>query len=120
VAGDWHARCSKATKRVVKLRRFRRRATKGGSESIVIVPGKRYAVFSIRQKEGGPTIWSRAGFAFGNKDGSLNVWLDVLPISGRLHVREMAQKEEVAPGAVSEPAPQQEQQPEPLMAAEGH
>ena len=48
---------------------------------------KRYAVFSIRQKGNG-SIWTRAGSAFLNKDGSINLYLDVLPLDGTLHVRE--------------------------------
>jgi hypothetical protein len=51
--------------------------------------GKRYAVFSIRTlKEG--SVWSRAGSAFANKDGSVNIYLDVLPLDGKLHIREAA------------------------------
>jgi hypothetical protein len=50
-------------------------------------------VFSIKeipetQKEEKKTVWVKAGSAFLNRDGSLNVYLDVLPLDGRLHVRE--------------------------------
>lgn len=48
-------------------------------------------MFSIREGKGG-SIWVRAGSAFVNKDGSLNVLLDVLPLDGKLHVREAADK----------------------------
>jgi len=66
----------------------------------VLVAGKRLAVFSVRSNKGG-TVWVRAGSAFVNKDGSLNVLLDVLPIDGRLHVREAGEKKDVvAPPAV--------------------
>ncbi|MFT3710525.1 MAG: hypothetical protein QM817_23115 [Archangium sp.] len=34
------------------------------------------------------STWTRAGSAFMNRDGSINVYLDVLPIDGKLHVRE--------------------------------
>ncbi len=51
-------------------------------------PGMRLAVFSIRTGAKGGSIWVRAGSAFVNKDNSLNVLLDVLPIDGRLHLRE--------------------------------
>jgi hypothetical protein len=46
-------------------------------------------VFSIRDVKNGSggTIWVRAGQAFVNADGSLNVLLEVLPLDGRLHVR---------------------------------
>lgn len=38
----------------------------------------------------------RAGSAFVNKDGSLNVLLDVLPLDGKLHVREAGDKRDAA------------------------
>ena len=33
-------------------------------------------------------LWLRIGTAFVNKDGSLNVVLNALPIDGKLHIRE--------------------------------
>lgn len=57
----------------------------------MLVPGKRLNVFSIRTNpKGGGSFWVRAGSAFVNKDGSLTVLLDVLPLDGKLHVREPA------------------------------
>jgi len=67
----------------------------------VLTTGKRLAVFSIREGKGG-TVWVRAGSAFVNRDGSLNVLLDVLPLDGKLHVREAGDRRE-APGAAAEP-----------------
>ena len=55
--------------------------------------GKRLAVFSIRGDKGS-SIWVRAGSAWVNKDGSMNVLLDVLPLDGKLHVREAGDKRE--------------------------
>lgn len=49
--------------------------------------GVRYAVFSIKKNRNGST-WVRAGSAWVNRDGSMNVYLDVLPLDGTLHVRE--------------------------------
>ena len=65
-------------------------------EAVVLVAGKRLAVFSIRENKGG-SIWVRAGSAFVNKDGSLNLLLDVLPLDGKLHVREAGEKKDGAP-----------------------
>lgn len=62
----------------------------------MLVAGKRLAVFSIRENKGG-SIWVRAGSAFVNKDGSMNLLLDVLPLDGKLHVREAGEKREAAP-----------------------
>ena len=55
----------------------------------VMVAGKRLAVFSIRENsKTGNATWVRAGTAFVNKDLSLNILLDCLPLDGKLHVRE--------------------------------
>ena len=53
--------------------------------------GKRLQVFSIKEiREENETkkLWVKAGSAWVNRDGSLNVYLDVLPLDGKLHVRE--------------------------------
>jgi hypothetical protein len=71
--------------------------------------GKRYAVFSVRKAEKtGAAIWVRAGFAWANRDGSANVTLDVLPLDGKLHIREAGEKREYAGAAAApqEPAKQ--------------
>ena len=54
--------------------------------------GKRLTVFSVREGRPGTSYWTRAGWAVVNRDGSLNLLLDVLPLNGRLHVRETAEK----------------------------
>ena len=59
-------------------------------------PGKTLAVFSIRPGRNG-SIWVRAGVAEINRDGSMNLQLDVLPIDGKLHVRESYERERAAP-----------------------
>ena len=51
---------------------------------------KRFAVFSIRKDRNGTVIWTRAGTGHTNRDGSINVFLDVLPIAGELHLRDAA------------------------------
>jgi hypothetical protein len=65
-----------------------------------MVTGKRYQVFSIKEtkdKEGHiNTAWVKAGSAYVNRDGSLNVYLDVLPLDGKLHVREAVEKRDEA------------------------
>jgi hypothetical protein len=72
---------------------------------------KRFAVFSIRKAKRGSTIWVRAGSGIQNRDGSINVWLDVLPMDGQLHLRDAATVKldappptaDVFPGAPSHP-----------------
>jgi hypothetical protein len=52
---------------------------------------KRLQVFSIKEimeENEKKKIWVKAGSAWINRDGSMNVYLDVLPLDGKLHVRE--------------------------------
>ncbi|MCU0695101.1 MAG: hypothetical protein SFW67_24660 [Myxococcaceae bacterium] len=51
----------------------------------------RLTVFSIREGRNG-SIWVRAGKATLNGDGSLSLELDVLPLDGKLHVRETPER----------------------------
>ena len=37
--------------------------------------------------------WTKVGTAFTNKDGSINVYLDALPVNGKLQIRERKEKE---------------------------
>ena len=36
----------------------------------------------------GKTYWMRMGFAYVNKDNSINLYLDGLPVNGKLQVRD--------------------------------
>jgi len=45
------------------------------------------------ERPGNKTSWLRAGNAFDNKDGSINVYLDVLPSNGRLQIRELDERD---------------------------
>ncbi len=58
-----------------------------------LTSGQRLVVFSIKESKspgGGLTsVWIRAGSAWVNRDGSINVYLDVLPLDGKLHLREL-------------------------------
>lgn len=54
-------------------------------------PGKRRAVYVVTEKmtaEGTRSFWTRVGAAFENKDGSITVKLDALPLSGTLQIRD--------------------------------
>lgn len=71
--------------------------------------GNRFTVFSIREGKTGEgklsTVWVRAGSAWLNRDGSMNVFLDVLPLDGKLHIREaVEQNREAAPTTQDETA----------------
>ena len=45
-------------------------------------------VFTIVERKGQKPLWLKIGSAFVNKDDSLNVYLDALPLNGDLNVRE--------------------------------
>ena len=49
-------------------------------------------VFAIFETKDGRdrSRWVRVGVAFDNRDGSLNLLLDAVPLSGRLQVRQRA------------------------------
>ena len=42
------------------------------------------------------SFWTRIGVAFRNKDNSLNVKLDAVPVSGQLHIRESKEGENLS------------------------
>lgn len=54
---------------------------------------KRVAYTVIERGEG-KSFWLRVGTAFENRDGSLNVVLDAIPVNGRLQIREYQPDEE--------------------------
>jgi len=46
-----------------------------------------YAIYETKGEGRERSRWVRVGVAFDNKDGSLNVLLDALPLTGRLQIR---------------------------------
>lgn len=46
-----------------------------------------FEVSTVRDDESGKAWWTRVGAAFRNKDGSLSVVLDALPVNGKLQIR---------------------------------
>ncbi|UOF82100.1 hypothetical protein [Caudoviricetes sp.] len=52
-------------------------------------------VFSIHERCGDEKVeWLKIGVAFTNKDGSLNVVMDNIPLSGKIHIRPRQKKGE--------------------------
>lgn len=50
---------------------------------------KRYKVYAVRQsKDKDDLTWVPAGTAWRNRDGTMSVYLDVLPLDGKLTFRE--------------------------------
>jgi len=64
--------------------------------------GKRLAVYAINEKDGERAAWwQKIGMAFTNRDGSITLYLDALPLgTNKLQVREP--KEEARPGATQD------------------
>lgn len=57
---------------------------------------QRLDVWSIRKgktKTGERSFWTRCGVAFVNRDGSINVKLELMPFDGELHLREPRPKD---------------------------
>lgn len=48
------------------------------------------------EKQGGKDFWTRIGVCFVNRDGSMNLKLNALPLGGEIHIRE---EERQQPGA---------------------
>lgn len=63
--------------------------------------GQRFEVFTVvkRAQQSGEdkSWWVRVGAAFTNKDGSINVRLDALPVNGELQLRVPRERDEQPP-----------------------
>ncbi len=64
---------------------------------------RRLAVYAIPEsKDGEKTFWPRIGVAFTNRDGSITLLLDALPIgTNKLQVREPKPPAEARPGPMA-------------------
>jgi hypothetical protein len=47
----------------------------------------------VERNKDGRKFWVRVGAAFVNRDGSLNVRLDAMPVNGELHIRDYQPRE---------------------------
>jgi len=47
----------------------------------------RLDAFTIVEREGSKPFWVKIGAAFENRDGSVNLYLDALPINGKVQLR---------------------------------
>jgi len=47
-----------------------------------------YAIYETKADGRERARWVRVGVAFPNRDGSVNVLLDAIPLSGRLQIRD--------------------------------
>ena len=53
----------------------------------------RKAVYTITEGTDGKSYWRLLGTAFVNRDDSLTVLLDAVPVNGRLHIRDFMTSE---------------------------
>jgi hypothetical protein len=49
---------------------------------------KKFKVLCPVQNKDGKTFWVRMGIGYPNQDGSTNIYLDGLPVNGKLQLRE--------------------------------
>jgi hypothetical protein len=76
------------------------------------------AVFTIVERGAGKSFWTRVGVGFVNRDGSITLKLDAIPINGTLQVREWESRDDGARRAGSSeddpfaPAPSRPRQPQ--------
>ncbi|MGD0675543.1 MAG: hypothetical protein ABSC94_09005 [Polyangiaceae bacterium] len=52
------------------------------------------AVYTVIDRGQGKSFWVRIGVGFTNRDGSLNLRLDAIPVNGALQVREWTEPAE--------------------------
>ncbi len=77
-------------------------------------------VYTVVERAPGKTFWTRVGVGSVNRDGSLGLRLDAIPISGMLQVRDWEPRDD-APGTTKAAPPDaprpraKELNPEPLF-----
>jgi hypothetical protein len=49
------------------------------------------AVYTVIERGQGKSFWVRVGVGFTNRDGSINLRLDAIPVNGSLQVREWSE-----------------------------
>ena len=56
-------------------------------------------------------FWNRVGVAFVNSDGSINVKLEAVPVSGEIQIRDYTPRDETAPGGLRNTRDHLEEEP---------
>lgn len=59
----------------------------GEKEVFEYAKGERLDVFTPIERQEQKSVFVKVGAAWVNRDGSINVTLDALPVNGRLHLR---------------------------------
>lgn len=63
------------------------------------------AVYAVVPKQEGKDVWLRVGSAFDNRDGSVTVLLDAVPVGGKLQIREYQPRDNAGARASEEARP---------------
>ena len=71
---------------------------------------KRYKVYSPVKNNDEKTFWVKMGIGYQNQDGSTNIYLDGLPVNGKLQLREWDEPSRVE-GSRELPEPANENPP---------
>jgi hypothetical protein len=71
-------------------------------------------VYTVIERGQGKSIWVRVGTGFTNRDGSLNLRLDAIPVNGMLQVREWEPGERRSESADVQAAPRLPARDKPL------
>jgi hypothetical protein len=85
--GPWHA--------LRNLLGTRSRETLERTQGEAMDQAKMKIAYVVTQR-GTNKYWTRVGAAFVNRDGSINVKLEAIPVSGEIHVRDYVPREDNA------------------------
>jgi len=67
------------------------------------VDKKRWNVYTIRRRPGSErNYWVKIGVGFVNGDGSINLYLDAMPLDGKLQLREWRDEAEARANGAAE------------------
>jgi hypothetical protein len=78
------------------IRRRRSSETHPTKEKTLMNASKMKMAYVITER-GGRSFWNKIGVAFLNADGSINVKLDSVPVSGELQIRDYVARDEQSP-----------------------
>ena len=71
-------------------------------------------VYTVVERAPGKSFWTRVGVGFVNRDGSLSLRLDAIPVSGTLHVRDWEPRDDAAtPPSTDAVRPRAQREPTP-------
>ncbi|HMR05273.1 MAG TPA: hypothetical protein PKA88_05835 [Polyangiaceae bacterium] len=75
-------------------------ATSANAKEETMKDSKVKIVYVINERDG-RNYWNRVGVAFVNRDGSLNVKLDAIPVNGEMQIRDYVPREDSASSSPS-------------------